>query len=135
MSQHELHHNLPNRLTSFVGREWEMAEVERMRREDQERNALAAKEKWGWSYYVWRSKKYNSQTLREWQSLLVSEFAQAGSRMKFCVGYLGEQPHPWVSVVVGSRLAILLNEAEAPSTELAAKAVAAVLAEHNTTDK
>lgn len=114
--------------------EEEVAEVERMRAEDQKRKALVARTKWGWSYYLWRAKKYDQETLREWQTLLVSEFSRAGARLRFCVGFLGEQPHPWVSVVVGSRLAILLNEAEAPTTELAAKAVAAVLTEHNTTD-
>ncbi len=114
--------------------EEELAEIERMKAEDQQRKALAAKWGWGWSYYLWRSRKYDPEVLREWQSLLISEFSRAGARVKFCVGFLGEQPHPWVSVVVGSRLAILLNEAEAPTTELATKAVAAVLAEHNTTD-
>lgn len=110
--------------------EEEAAEVDRMRETDRLRRAT----EWGWSYYLWRSRKYDPEVLREWQSLLVSEFSRAGARMKFCVGFLGEQSHPWVFVVVGSRLAILLNEAEAPTTELAMKAVAAVLSEHNTTD-
>lgn len=120
--------------------EWGLSSLsdEEHQEQAEQKKSLGKKSKrgWNWSYYLWRSGHYAPLVLGEWQTLLISEFARQGVRRKFSVGFLGKQPHPWVSVAVGRRLAILLNEAEAPTAELAAKAVAAVLAEHTTdTDK
>jgi hypothetical protein len=113
----------------------EHADLERKKEEERKRQIMLGKT-WRWSYYLWRSSEYDPQRLGEWQSLLVSEFARRGVRFKFSVGYFGDQPQSWVFVVVGRRFAILLNEGQAATAELAATAVATVLKEHTTdTDK
>lgn len=111
----------------------EKAEVERERQRDREMSAPTGRFSWPWAFYLWKSNKYAPGLLGEWQTLLVSEFSRRGaSGIKICVGFLGKQPHPWVTGEVGQRLVIFLNEDEEPTPELAAKAVASVLAEHIT---
>lgn len=78
---------------------------------------------WPWSFYLWRSTRTATERLQLWQSMLIAEFAIHGIQRKFSVGYFGKQPHRWVTVRVGTRLGILLNEDDEPTSEMARQAV------------
>lgn len=78
---------------------------------------------WLWSYYLWRSNEADKENLALWQELLVEQFAILGIATTFSVGYFGKQAHRWVAVKVGQRTAILLNEGQEPTTEMAKQAV------------
>lgn len=93
----------------------------------------AADTLWGWSYYAWRIRPAFGAThrLARWQKLLLKEFSAKNARMRFCVGLVGRQPHPWVIALVGQRTVFFLNEDEAvtPTSEMAERAVAFVLSD------
>lgn len=82
-----------------------------------------AEEFWPWAFYLWRSTKTSTGHLARWQEMLISRFAFMGMQEKFSVGYFGKQPHSWVSVKVGRRRVILLNEHAEPTIEMARQAV------------
>jgi hypothetical protein len=93
----------------------------------------AADTLWGWSYYAWRIRPAfgAAHRLARWQKLLLKEFGRKNARMRFCVGLVGRQPHPWVVALVGQRTVFFLNEDEAvtPTSEMAERAVASVLSD------
>jgi hypothetical protein len=80
--------------------------------------------RWDWGYYLWRSRSRDLRRLARWQELLVAEFAARGVRRQFAVGFLGQQPHRAVQVLVGEQLVLLLNEDVEPEQDLAIQMVA-----------
>jgi len=89
---------------------------------------------WGWSYYVWRTRPVpdeGTRRLARWQELLLEEFSKKNARVRFCVGIVGRQPHPWVVGTVGQRTVIFINEDTSldPTSAMAERAVAFVLSE------
>jgi hypothetical protein len=89
---------------------------------------------WGWSYYIWRARPElgMNHRLARWQKLLLEEFSKKNARVRFCVGIVGRQPHPWVTGEVGQRTVVFLNEDPAlnPTSAMAESAVAFVLSDH-----
>ncbi len=82
---------------------------------------------WLWSYYLWRSFCDDTDRLGRWQELLVEEFARAGVKRRFVVGFMGQQPQKWVSGEMKGRLVVYLDENTEPTREMAAAAVATII--------
>lgn len=84
---------------------------------------------WSWSFYQLGSTCDDPDRLGRWQEVLVQAFNRVGASQRFCVGFVGRQPHPWVSGEVHERLVIFLNEKAEPTEEVAAAAVASLTKE------
>lgn len=82
---------------------------------------------WPWGYYVWKSKADNTETLREWQELLIAAFASRGESIELAVGFVGRMAHRYVVARVGTRHVIFLGDEHAPTEELAGSAAEALL--------
>lgn len=77
---------------------------------------------WTWSYYRLRTSCDDTDRLGRWQELLVEAFAQVGTRRRFCVGFVGRQPHEWISGEVQGRRVFFLSEHVEPTADMAAAA-------------
>lgn len=77
---------------------------------------------WEWSFYLCNSRKYDVEALAEWQSLLISAFAQRGIKWKISVGYIGNTKKAFVVRPHDGRVVFFLNENETPTPELANRA-------------
>lgn len=82
---------------------------------------------WPWGYYVWKSKADNTETLREWQELLVRAFSERGESVDLAVGFVGRMAHRYVVARVGTRHVIFLGDEHSPTEELAGSAAEALL--------
>lgn len=80
-----------------------------------------------WSYYLWRGAHGDfTESLWEWQRMLVAAFSANGIDRRFAVGYTRRQPHSWVTAEVKAGLVVFLNEDATPTSEMAAQVVAYV---------
>lgn len=79
-----------------------------------------------WSYYLWRCSYSATVDVRArldiWRSLLIEAFRDSGLRIKFRVGFLGKDPHPWMRIEWDGHLVFFLNKDQMPTTEYAAQA-------------
>jgi hypothetical protein len=79
-----------------------------------------------WSYYLWRCSYSGTSSILDrldaWRSLLVEAFRDLGLRLKFRVGFLGKEPHPWMRIEWDGHLVFFLNKEQVPTTEYAAQA-------------
>lgn len=79
-----------------------------------------------WSYYLWRCSYQTVSALTPrldaWRTMLVEEFRALGIRLKFRVGFLGKNPHPWMRVEWNGHLVFFLNSDQVPTKEYAAQA-------------
>jgi hypothetical protein len=79
-----------------------------------------------WSYYLWRC-SYRAVSdvtprLDEWRTLLVKEFRARKIQIRFCVGFLGKEPHPWMRIEWERHLVFFLNVDQVPTKEYAVQA-------------
>lgn len=79
-----------------------------------------------WSYYLWRCSYAATLSVRArldtWRSLLVEACRDLDLRIKFRVGFLGKDPHPWMRIEWDGHLVFFLNKDQVPTTEYAAQA-------------
>jgi hypothetical protein len=88
---------------------------------------------WPYGYYVWKTKADNTETLREWQELLVRAFSERGEITDLAVGFVGRMAHRYVVARVGTRHVIFLGDEQTPTEELAGSAADALLRDMNKT--
>lgn len=77
---------------------------------------------WEWSFYLCNSRKYDIESLAQWQSYLISAFAKRRVKWKISVGYIGNTKAPFVVRPHEGRVIFFLNEKETPTQELANRA-------------
>jgi hypothetical protein len=79
-----------------------------------------------WSYYLWRCSYASTidcaTRLDTWRTLLVDEFRDRAMHLRFRVGIMGKQPHPWLRVEQDGHLILFLNKDQEPTKEYAAQA-------------
>lgn len=79
-----------------------------------------------WSYYLWRcSYRATLQCqprLDTWRTLLVEAFRDRAMSLKFRVGIMGKQPHPWTRIEWDGHLILFLSKDQEPTKEYAAQA-------------
>jgi hypothetical protein len=80
-----------------------------------------------WSYYLWRC-SYRTASgcaprLDTWRTLLVEAFRDRAMRLKFRVGIMAKQSHPWMRLEWAGHLVFFLNIDQEPTKEYAAQAV------------
>lgn len=84
---------------------------------------------WVFSYFLWRTGQRSIDRLAEWQTLLISALARRGKTPPLAVGYVGNQPHPYVVGKVGTTHIVFLNTGCSPTEETADSAARALLRE------
>lgn len=82
---------------------------------------------WPFSWYSWRSKSEDTDTLAEWQHLLIKEVAERGEVLNVAVGFVGKQPHRYLVGRVGQTQIAFLGEKECPTQALASAAALALI--------
>ena len=86
---------------------------------------------WVYSYWLWQtSRTYlsSTDTLEQWQGLLVQALAQGGHKVQLSVGQSGAKiPNPFTVGWFDEHWVVFLNEREQPSAELAERAAAALI--------
>lgn len=83
--------------------------------------------RWKYSYWRWRSHKGTLDQLADWQSLLIAALSEAGARIDLAIGYLGKQPHPYVTGFFDGQQVLFIHEDLVPNEEIAASAAKALL--------
>lgn len=100
---------------------------------DEDEDQDAPSPAFGYAYYLWRTRlKRDDQVLvlGEWQSLLVSAFAEREVHIKFAVGFHGRMAQSWLLARAGLREVFFLHHLETPTQELAQALVAAWVREY-----
>lgn len=90
---------------------------------------------WRFSWYSWRSKKEDTDTLAEWQNLLIQEVAAKGEVLNVAVGFVGKQPHRYLVGRVGPTQIAFLSEKECPTQALASAAALALINDMKTAER
>lgn len=79
-----------------------------------------------WSYYLWRCSyaavSDRAARLDTWRTLLVEAFRDLGVHLRFRVGFVGRQSHPWLRIEWDGHLIFFLNRDQEPTTEYAVQA-------------
>lgn len=82
---------------------------------------------WPFAYFVWRSKRAETNILAEWQALIIRSVAERGGHLHFAVGFMGKQPHRYLVGRVGRLQVAFLSDKECPTPGLASAAAHALM--------
>lgn len=81
---------------------------------------------WGYSYYLWRTHKRDSQMLSAWQSALISAPGAQEMLPAFAVGLLGREPNEYAIAQVNDTWVVFINHKAQVTSDLALAAATAL---------
>lgn len=74
---------------------------------------------WGYSFYLWRTQRWDHDRLADWQAALISAFDQHDIGPTLSVGLMGSKPQPYAIVEVADEQVVFLNQHEQVTPDLA----------------
>jgi hypothetical protein len=81
---------------------------------------------WQYSFYLWKTTKWDTERLAEWQAALITELSERGISPTLAVGLMGNQPHPYAVASVDEEWVVFLNKGVQVSPDLASRAAIAL---------
>lgn len=81
---------------------------------------------WEYSFYLWRTTRWQSDLLAEWQAALITELSEREISQTLTVGLMGKQPHRYAVADVDGDWVVFLNHEEQVSPDLVSSAATAL---------
>lgn len=81
---------------------------------------------WQYSFYLWKTQRWDTNRLDAWQSALIAQLDQRGISSTLSVGLMGNRPHRYAVALTADGWVVFLNHEEEVSDDLAASAATAL---------
>lgn len=104
----------------------ESVDPDHLKRQDVPRHPEVVGAEWQYSFYLWKTTRWDYTRLADWQAALIAELDQQDLSPTLTVGLMGRQPNRYAIAEVAGDWVVFLNVEEEITPDLASAAAAAL---------